>query len=138
LLHSTFPHCTPELAAAVMEACKAWTSGGVDCALHALHNYSGEPSIHDVMKAIVHTVAEDDERLGRVTLLVENTSVVWGEYGMVSALRERKVLVAEWLNSADPKVRGFAERTIRHFDNRIATETRDADMRKERRKRDTE
>jgi ppGpp synthetase/RelA/SpoT-type nucleotidyltranferase len=138
LLHSTFPQCTPELAAAVMEVCKAWTSEDVDFALDALHNYSGEPSIHDVMKAIVHTVAEDDGRLGRVTFLVENTGGVWGEYGMVGALRERKVLVAEWLNSADPKVRGFAERTIRHFDNRIATETRDADMRKERRKRDTE
>ena len=90
------------------------------------------------MKAVVCAVSDDDGRLGRVTMLVENTGGVWGEYGLVVALRERKALVDEWLKNADPKVRGFAERTIRHLDNRIATETRDADMRKEKRKRDTE
>ena len=138
LLHSTFPQCTPELAAAVLEVCNAWTSEDVDFAILALHNYSGEPTIHDVMKAVVCAVSDDDGRLGRVTMLVENTGGVWGEYGLVVALRERKALVDEWLKNADPKVRGFAERTIRHLDNRIATETRDADMRKEKRKRDTE
>jgi hypothetical protein len=138
LLHSTFPQCTLELAAAVLEVCKAWNSEDVDFALHALHNYSGEPNIHDVMKAIVGAVAGDDSRLGRVTILVENTGGVWGEYGMVDALRERKTTVREWLKDEDPKVTGFAERTIRHLDNRIATEARDADLRKERRKRDIE
>ena len=138
LLHSTFPQCTSELAAAVLEVCKALTSEDVDFSLHALHNYSGEPAIHDVMKAIVRAVAVDDGRLGRVSMLVENTGGVWGEYGMVDALRERKALIKEWLTSKDPKVKGFAEQTIRHLDNRIATETRDANMRKEKRKRDTE
>ncbi len=138
LLHSTFPQCTPELAAAVLEVCKAWTSEDVDFALHALYNHSGEPTIHAVMKAIVLAVAEDDGRLGRVTMLVENTGGVWGKTGMVGALRERKALVDAWLKNADPKVTSFAERTIRHLDNRIATEARDADMRKEKRKRDTE
>ena len=138
LLHSTFPQCTPELAAVVLEVCKAWTSEDVDFSLHALHNYSGEPAIHDVMKAIVRAVAVDDRRLGRVSVLVENTGGVWGEYGMVDALRERKALIKEWLTSENPRVKGFAERTIRHLDNRIATETRDANMRKERRKRDSE
>jgi len=138
LLHSTFPQCTPELAAAVLEVCKAWASEDVDFALDSLHDYSGEPAVHDVMKAIVRTVAGDDGRLGRVTMLVENTGGVCGEYGMVEAMRERKALVKEWLKDEDPKVKGFAERTIRHLDNRIATETREADMRKEKRKRDTE
>jgi ppGpp synthetase/RelA/SpoT-type nucleotidyltranferase len=138
LLHSTFPQCTPELAVAVLEVCKAWTSEDVDFALHALHSYSGETTIHDVMKAIVRAVAEDDGRLGRVTMLVENTGGVWGEYGMADALCERKALLNEWIKDEDPKVKGFAERTIRHLDNRIATETRDADMRKEKRKRDTQ
>ena len=138
LLHSTFPQCTTELTAAVLEVCKAWTSEDVDFALRALHNYSGEPAIHDVMKAIVRAVAEDDGRLGRVTMLVENTGGVWGEKGLVDALRERKALVKKWLNHEEPKVKGFAQRTIRHLDNRIATEMREADMRKEKRMRDVE
>jgi hypothetical protein len=103
-----------------------------------LHNYCGEHAVHDVTKAIIRAVAEDDRRLGQVAILVENIGGVWGEYGIVGALRERKAFLQEWLKDDDPKVTSFAGRTIRHHDNRIATETREADMRTERRKRDTE
>jgi ppGpp synthetase/RelA/SpoT-type nucleotidyltranferase len=137
LLHSTFRQFTPELANAVLEVCKAWTSEDVDFALQALHIYSCEPTTHAVMKAIVSAVAEDDERLGCVLMLVESTGAVRGEYGMAEALRERKALVTKWLEHAHPKVRGFVEIAMRRLDNRIAAETRDADLRKERRKRDT-
>jgi len=41
-----------------------------------------------------------------------------------------------WLEDGDAKIRAFAERCIKHLDNRIATETRNADNQKERRKRD--
>jgi ppGpp synthetase/RelA/SpoT-type nucleotidyltranferase len=138
LLHSAFPECSRELSSAVREVCKAWTSEDVDFALHVLHNYRGEPAVHEVMKAVVRAIPEDDRRLSTVTILLENTGVVSGEYGMFDAMRERKVLMKEWLKDNDPKVRGFADRTIKQLDNRIAMERRDADMRKEKRKRDYE
>jgi hypothetical protein len=127
LLHSAFPECSPELAKAVMEVCKVWTSEDVDFALHILHNYRGERAIHDVMKAVVAAIADDDRRLGTVTILLENSGVVTGEYGMFNAMRERKALMTEWLEDENPKVKAFAERTIRHLDNRIAIERRQAE-----------
>jgi hypothetical protein len=42
------------------------------------------------------------------------------------------------VNGEDPRIQSFAKRRIRHLDNRIATEQRDAEMRKEQRKRDYE
>jgi hypothetical protein len=76
--------------------------------------------------------------IGSVEILLENTGVVSGEFGMVEAMRERKALMTEWLRDDDPRIQSFAKRRIRHLDNRIATEQRDAEMRREQRKRDYE
>jgi hypothetical protein len=76
--------------------------------------------------------------LGSVEILLENTGVVSGEFGMVEAMRERKALMSEWLKGSDARIQSFARRCIHHLDNRIATEQRDAEMRKEHRKRDYE
>ena len=57
---------------------------------------------------------------------------------MVEALRERKTLMTGWLDDRSAVVNGFAERAIRHLDNRIAMEQRSAEMRKEQRKCDYE
>jgi hypothetical protein len=57
---------------------------------------------------------------------------------MVEALRGRKALLGAWLADERSRVKEFAERGIRHLDNRIATEQRSAEMRKEQRKRNYE
>jgi hypothetical protein len=81
---------------------------------------------------------EDDKRLGSVEILLENTGVVSGEFGMVDAMRERKALMLEWMKDDNARIQSFASRCVRRLDNRIATEQRDAEMRKEQRKRDYE
>jgi len=110
----------------------------IDFLLQVLRNYRGEPAIHPLAKSLVQTLPEDDKRLGLVEILLENTGVVSGEFGMVEAMRERKALMAEWLKEDNDRIQAFAKRCIRHLDNRIATEQRDAEMRKERRKREFE
>lgn len=136
LLHAIYPQCTRELAEAAMAVTAAATSDDIDFLLNCFRPYRGEAALHPVAKMIVRAIAEDDQRLGLVEILLENTGVVGGEYGMADAMRERKTLMKDWLNDDDPKVRGFAERAIKHLDNRIATETQNADSRRERRKRD--
>jgi hypothetical protein len=138
LLHATFQVCTPELAAAAMQVCKAWSDDDIEFCLDVFGNYRGEEPLHDVAKALVMALPEDDRRLSRVAILLENTGVVMGEYGMAQAMHERKTLMTKWLGDDNGKVKTFAERAIRHLDNRIATETRDADMQKEQRKRNYE
>lgn len=138
LLHAVFPSFTEGLAGAFVRLVEGGGNDDIEFALHVLHNYRGEATLHPVAKAIVARLPADDRRLGRVEILLENTGVVSGEFGMVEALRERKALMTGWLDDRNALVKGFAERACRHLDNRIATEQRSAEMRKEQRKRDYE
>ncbi len=104
--------------------------------LDVFRNYRGEPQLHGVAKTIVKKLPEGDARLSSVEILLENTGVVSGEFGMVEAMRERKALMTEWLKDDDAGIKSFARSCIRRLDNRIATEQREAEMRKEQRKRD--
>jgi len=138
LLHAVFPSFTEGLAAAFVRLVEGGGDDDIEFTLHALHNYCGEATLHPVAKALVARLPGDDGRLGRVEILLENTGVVSGEFGMVEALRERKALMTTWHADPSVQVKAFAERAIRHLDNRIATEQRSAEMRKEQRKRDYE
>jgi hypothetical protein len=138
LLHAVFPSFTEGLAGALVGLVEGGGNDDIEFALHTLHNYKGEATLHPVAKAIVARLPVDDSRLGRVEIILENTGGVWGEFGMVEGLRERKALMTGWLDDRNALVKGFAERAIRQFDNRIAMEQRSAEMRKEQRKRDYE
>jgi ppGpp synthetase/RelA/SpoT-type nucleotidyltranferase len=138
LLHSVFPICTDELAEAAVRFVAQANDDGLKFLLDIFRNYRGEPALHAVAKAIIKKLSEDDMRLGSVEILLENTGVVSGEFGMVEAMRERKALMTEWLNDDDSRIQSFAKRCIHHLDNRIATEQRGAEMRKEQRRRDYE
>jgi ppGpp synthetase/RelA/SpoT-type nucleotidyltranferase len=138
LLHAVFPSFTEGLAGAFIKLVEGGDNDDIEFALHTLHNYRGEATLHPVAKAIVARLAGDDSRLSRVEILLENTGVVSGEFGMVEALRERKAMMTGWLEDRNALVKGFAERAIRHLDNRIAMEQRSAEMQKEQRRRDYE
>ena len=127
LLHSVFPTCTDELAQAATRFAEQANDDDLKFLLDIFCNYRGEPPLHAVAKAIVKKLSEDDVRLGSVEILLENTGVVSGEFGMVEAMRERKALMVEWLNDDDSQIQTFARRCIRHLDNRIATEQRGAE-----------
>src|SRR5208283_3946900 len=94
LLHAVFPSFTGGLAGAFVRLVEGGGDDDVEFALHTLHNYRGEATLHPVAKAIVGRLPGDDGRLGRVEILLENTGVVSGEFGMVEALSERKALIA--------------------------------------------
>jgi hypothetical protein len=136
LLHSVFQTCTNELAAAATKLANEGGDDDLEFLSDTFRNYRGEPSLHAIAKAMVRKIPEDDKRLSSVEMLLENTGVVSGEFGMVEAMRERKALMAEWLTDNDQRIQVFATRSIRRLDNRIAGEQRGAEMRKEQRKRD--
>jgi hypothetical protein len=106
--------------------------------LAALQNYKGEPATHQVLKALVNRLSQDDPRLVEVDISLQNTGVVVGEFGFVEAFRGKKAEMAPWLNDPRPRVKGFAAEYICKLDQRIASEQRSAEQRKEQRKRDFE
>jgi hypothetical protein len=105
--------------------------------LAVLQNYKGEPATHPVLKALVNRLSEDDPRLVEVDISLQSTGVVVGEFGFVEAFRGKKAEMAPWLNDPRPRVKGFAAEYICKLDQRIATEQRSAEQRKQR-KRDFE
>ena len=138
LLRSVFPTCNDGLAAAAIKIAAKGGYDDVDFLLHVFRNYRGDAALHPVAKMLVQGLPQNDTRLGLVEILLENTGGVSGEFGMVEAMRERKALITEWLKDDNTPIQAFAERCIRHLDNRIAIEQREAEIDKERRKRDYE
>jgi hypothetical protein len=138
LLHSVFPACTKGLAAAAVTMAAKGDNDDVDFLLDVFRNYSGEATLYPIAKMLVQVLPEDDKRLESIKILLENTGGVWGEFGIADAMRDRKALMAEWLEETDVRIRAVATQCSRHLDNRIATEQRSAEMGKEQRKRDHE
>jgi hypothetical protein len=106
--------------------------------LGILQNYKGEAATHPVLKALVNRLPEDDRRLGQVDISLQNAGGVWGEFGLVEAIRGKKAEMASWLDDPRPRVKGFAAEYIRRLDQRIASEQRSAEHMMEQRKRDFE
>jgi hypothetical protein len=115
------------------ELCGLITNGtGTDAAfvLAVTENYHGEVATHDVLKCIVAKYPEDQTKLNGVRISLDGTGTVWGEFGMVDALRKKKAAIEPWLCDAQPEVRTFAARHIQHLDLMIADEQRRAEEEK--------
>ena len=136
LLHAIFPSFTDELAGSLNQLIARGSSEDYDFVINLLENYRGETTTHEVVKQLIDRLPEDDRRLNRLDLCLSNTGVVGGEFGMVEAYQSKKAEISSWLEDTRPKVKKFAAEYIRRLDQRIASEQRSAEMRKELRKRD--
>jgi len=101
-----------------------------------LRNYCGEPPAHPVVKQLIERLPEGNPRLDQLDICLTNTGVVSDEFGFVEAYRAKKTEIAAWLDDPSERVRGFAAAFLRRIDQRIASEQRRAEQRKELRDRD--
>lgn len=136
LLHAIFPTFTEELAASLGQLIARGSPEDYDFAITLLENYRGETPTHEVVKQLIDCLPEDDRKLSRLDICLSNTGVVGGEFGMVEAYQSKKAEISSWLEDDRAKVKKFAAEYIRRLDQRIASEQRSAEMRKELRKRD--
>ena len=79
--------------------------------------------------------SDGDALLSDVEIVLQNTGVVSGEFGMVQAYQSKKQEMAGWLDDPDAKVRAFAESYLRLLDRQIAAEQRRSEESIEMRKR---
>lgn len=138
LLSTVFPAFPEPFAQKLSDMAANGSDEDVGFVLGILQNYKGEAATHPVLKALVNRLSEDDPRLAQVDISLQNTGVVGGEFGFVEAFREKKAVMASWLDDPMPRVKGFAAEYIRRLDQRIASEQRSAEQMKEQRKRDFE
>ncbi len=135
LLSNTFPNCTPEFAAALTELVKTGGNTRAEFPLAILQNYEGETSTYVVLKEIVSQCSDDDRKMDKVAIAIDNTGVVSGEFGFVEAWLARKEFLAEWLTDERPAAKKFSEKHIAELNLRSTSEQRRAKARQEMRKR---
>lgn len=138
LLSNVFPHCTLEFATALAELVMAGSDTEADFALEILQNYQGETSAYVVLKEIVSRYPDDNSKMNRVKIAIENTGVVCGELGFAEALRTRQESLTEWLTDERQAVKTFAEKFIAELNLMIASEVRRAETEREMRNRSYE
>jgi hypothetical protein len=136
LLRSVYPKLGEPLVQKLKEIAVSGPDTDVGFLFGVLRNFEGEPALHPVFQELVNRLAEDDPRLDEIDVALEHTGIVGGEFGRVEALRRKKEEVARWLNDPRPHVKAFALRYRQRLDQRIASEQRSAELRKEQRKRD--
>jgi hypothetical protein len=136
LLSSAFPNCMPEFSSALATLVETGDEAAADFALEVLQNYTGNTTTHPVLKQIVAKYFNDDTKIARVRISLDNTGVVSGPFGYAEALRAKKASLDSWLTDERPKVKTFAEKHLRELDAMIASEQRRAESNIEMRKRD--
>jgi ppGpp synthetase/RelA/SpoT-type nucleotidyltranferase len=135
VLSSAFPNCTPEFALALADLVRRGGDTEGDFALAILKNYTGQVSIHPVLKEILSRFPSDGSKSSQVRSSLDSTGVVSGELGFAEAWRARRDSLKEWLTDERPPVKAFAEAYIAALDLRISAEHRRAEAEKEMWKR---
>ncbi len=136
LLSAVFPSFSQPLARRLSQMVTDGSDDDVDFVTTVLRRYRGEPATHGVLKQVIRRLPDDDPRLEKVEICLENTGVVSGQFGFVEAFRAKKAEIVAWQGDYNAKVKAFAERFIAKLDRRIAFEQRSAEERSELRKRD--
>jgi hypothetical protein len=136
LLHSVFPRFTDAFGAALLNLVQTGDDTDLNFVLAVLRSYNGGTFLHEVCKALVEALPEGDERVGKVTIILESTGTVSGEFGMVHAYQRQKDEIQHWLSDTRAKVRHFAEVHLRALDRAIAAEQRRSETAYELRRRD--
>lgn len=135
LTHSVYQKITPELAAAFAGLIETGERENLEFVLELLERFEGAEQTRPLYKAIISKAQSDDALLRSVSAGLEATGVVSGEFGMAEAYKERRAVVAQWLEDGDEKVRRFARTQVATFDRMIAAEQRRAEGDLELRKR---
>ena len=103
--------------------------------VQVLSSYHGVVSLNETCKAVVGALPAGDPLLSGVEMVLQNTGVVSGEFGLVQAYQAKKLEMAGWLADPDAKIRAFAESYVLLLDRQIAAEQRRSEESIEMRKR---
>lgn len=135
LLSAVFPNIDAEFLQELSLIAASGQDADLRFVLGILLNYEGQTGLHPLLQQIVELAGDDDPILDQVSISVDSTGVVAGQFGFVEAFRSTKAAVQEWLDDPRPAVAAFARRHIATLDNRIADEQRRAEQDYELRRR---
>jgi hypothetical protein len=80
-----------------------------------------------VAKQLIKALPPDSELLNEVSIALQSTGVVSGEYGMSEAYEKKRLEVLEWVQDPHERVRAFATKYIADLESMREFERRRAD-----------
>ncbi len=128
-LYNIFPDFPKPFEQKLIELVHSADHNKVLFILAVLRHYDGAPSVHGVCKELIKILPAESEELHELTLVLESTGVVAGEYGFVEAYERKKEEIKGWLDDQDEKVRLFAAKYHATLDRLIVDERKRSDER---------
>ena len=112
LLHNIFPDFSKPFESELLKLVRVGNETNIKFVLAILRNYEGQPFLHEVCKEIIRVVPEQSSLLGEVAVVLMNTGVVMGEFGLAEAYERKIDEVRDWLTDPDEKVQSFVKQYI--------------------------
>jgi hypothetical protein len=119
LLAISFPDFAEPFSRKLLSLAETGHRADVEFVLRVFTNYHGQTFLHEICKAIVKALPDDDPFLTDVEIILESTDVLTGEFGRVHAYTAKKQEVADWLADTDARVNAFAKRYTLLLDRQI-------------------
>jgi len=136
LAYSVYQKITPELVASFQRFIDAGNVDDLAFVVEVLERFEGAEEAQPIYKSIVAKLPIDDPLLKAVSVGLNGTGVVTGEFGMADALKARRAAIAPWREDPDEKIRRFADMQVKQLERMIAAEHKRAQEDLGRRKRE--
>ena len=124
VLRIIFPDFSKPFESELLKLVRVSGETNIEFVLAILRNYEGEPFLHEVCKEIIGVVPEESSLVGEVAVVLMNTGVVMGEFGLAEAYERKIDQVRDWLTDPDEKVQSFAKQYIEDLKKMSAAERR--------------
>ncbi len=134
LLAIIFPEFGDQFETKLLELVRTSSRDNIHFVLSILRNYEGQTFLQGVCREIVAKLPKEDELLGYVSIALECTGVLVGEFGRAEALERLIEEVRPWLADENESVRAFAESFSEHWKSDAESERRRAEEQIELRK----
>jgi hypothetical protein len=135
LTAAAFPTLTEPLKAKFLSFINERTREDLAFVIQVLSGYSGSQFVDDLCKEIVRRLDPNDRLQDDLSLMLQSTGVVSGEFGFVDAYKKKREQLMPWLSDPDANVRLFAQKHIAGLDRHISAEQRRSEEDLEMRKR---
>ncbi len=137
-LSNVFTTFTPEFEESLLSVCESGRREDLEFLLQVLNGYNGQAFTHNLSKAIIEKLPANDPMWNGISIALDSTGIVRGEFGLVEAYRQKKAELEQWLSDPRDRVREFARRHIHSLEQQIAAEQRRSEEELELRKRSYE
>lgn len=127
LLKNIFPNFPTEFQQNLLTVIQSKEEKNLLFVMAILRNYDGNPIIHNVCKELAKILPDGSDLENELTIILQSTGIVSGEYGLVKAYKLKIKEIQSWLQDENPKVKEFAQNYIANLEKLIEYEQKRAD-----------